>query len=126
MKKFNARNILGVNNKGSALIFAFMTLSVLLTLSAAFAVTMMNELLQAKRHRDSAAAFWLAEAGINQFMKNTTMLDSNPTTLTMGTHQVNLSKVDGANNRLVDSIATVNGVARHLQIEYAVIRQMRF
>lgn len=120
MKISRRKSAFELNNRGSALIFSFLVLSVLLTLSAAFAVRSMTELQQSQRYRDSSAAFWLAEAGINQFQKNTTMLDgSNSTTISLGSHQVDVNKVDSSTKRLVNSIAQVNGVTRHIQIEYA-------
>jgi len=82
------------NKEGSSLIFSLLVLTVLIILSSGFFILAINELNIAKRYRDSTKAFWLAEAGLNQFMQDTTLLDGGDLTLTFGSDTVTLSKDD--------------------------------
>ncbi|MDP2653793.1 MAG: pilus assembly PilX N-terminal domain-containing protein [Candidatus Omnitrophota bacterium] len=54
------------NRKGSTLILAYMVISVLILLGAAFVVLSFNEGLFAERQRRSMVAFYIAEAGIER------------------------------------------------------------
>ena len=109
-----------LNNKGVALIVASLVLFVLVTLSAGFALAMITELNNARRYRDSAAAFWLAEGEINRFIKNPTMLDEKDSqTIPYGKDTVTITRDDShINRRIITATATVGGSQRKIQIEY--------
>src|SRR4051812_28310225 len=83
------------NNKGSILIVSYIVLYMLVTLSAGLALYNFTELNAARRHYHSAAAFWLAEAGANMFMKDTTLLDNtDEKTIPFGLGTILLAKDD--------------------------------
>ncbi len=106
------------NEKGAALIMSYFVLIIFLVFTMGFALANTNELKQSTMYRDSASSFWIAEAGINRFMQNTSLLDAqNPLTLTIGSKNVILSKVDGA-TRVVTATSTYRGQERSIQIEY--------
>ena len=109
-----------LNNKGAALIIAFFIMSVLVTLSIAFAILTFGEVNDSRRYRDSLAAFWLAESGISLFMQNTSLLNQEPTQVfTFKNGTVTLTKDDShPAKRIVKAIGSVNGVRRSIQIEY--------
>ena len=123
-KEKETRNIMVIkkklNNKGVALISAYVIISVLITLSAGFALTTTNELRYASRYQNSTQAFWLAEAGINRFIADTTILDTTGSqTITLGNGSIYLVKDDSDSTvRIVTATATVNGVQREIQIEF--------
>ncbi len=112
-----------LNNKGVALITAYILLSTIAALSAGFALSSMTELDAAYRYQDSTRAFWLAEAGISQFIQDTTMLDEiDQTTLSFGNYTVQLAKDDtDATKRVVTATANVNGNQRRIQIEFPAL-----
>ncbi len=108
------------NNKGAALIISYLVISSLLTLSAGFALSSVSELNAARRYRDQATAFWVAEAGLNTFLQNTSLLNTtNPQTLSVGNYSVILTKNDSnAALRIVTAQSTVGGSTRKLQLEF--------
>lgn len=110
-----------LNNKGVALITAYFVMAALITLSAGFALTTFSELGNAKRYYNSAAAFWLAEGGINNFIHSNLLLDSTSwKTIAVGNNPVTLTKDDShPAKRIVTATATVNGIKRSVQVEYA-------
>ncbi len=108
-----------LNNRGAALIIGYFILSALLTLSAGYALSTVNELNNARRYRDTATAFWTSEAGLNRFLANTNLLNTtNPQTLTVGSYSVTVSKTDGSTERTVTATSTVRGNTRDLQLEF--------
>lgn len=112
------------NDQGVILIASCVFLVVLLMLAAGFTLLSTNELNSARRYRDSTAAFWAAEAGINQFIRNPTMLDNNvgSVTLNIGSYSAYLTKDDSDTSlRVVTSIGTANGVQRTVQVEFSAV-----
>ncbi|HOW36340.1 MAG TPA: pilus assembly PilX N-terminal domain-containing protein [Candidatus Omnitrophota bacterium] len=111
------------NDKGVILIASCVFLVVLLMLAAGFTLLSTNELNSARRYRDSTAAFWAAEAGINQFIRNPQMLDGNaPPAITIGDYSVSLVKDDSDSSlRVVTATGTANGVQRKVQVEFPAI-----
>ena len=108
-----------INNHGAALIIGYLVLSALLTLSAGYALSTVNELSNARRYMDSTTAFWTAEAGVNRFMANTSLLNTtNPQTITIGNYSVTLSKTDGSTSRSLTATTTVRGNTRDLQVDF--------
>ena len=111
------------NNKGAVLITAYMVLFVLMTLSSSVALLNFSELRDANRHRNSTSAFWLAEAGISQFIADPAMLDGRDSkvfTETNGT--IYLSKSDSnPKYRVVTSIGKVKGSRRQIEIQYPAL-----
>ncbi len=109
-----------LNNHGAALIFGYFILSALLTLSAGYSLATVNELNNAKRHRDETVAFWAAEGGLNRFWQNTSLLNTtNPQTITVGGQSVTVTKSDTSTKRIITATTTVNGSTRSLQMEFA-------
>ncbi|MCA9400911.1 MAG: hypothetical protein KC713_04750 [Candidatus Omnitrophica bacterium] len=104
---------------GSALIFSLIVLTVIFTLTAGFALSNTNELNHAIRYRNEAGSFWLAEAGVQQFLYDTTMLDGGEQTLMIGSHNVYLSKDDtDASKRVLSVTGSFNGINRTIQVEF--------
>ncbi len=109
------------NERGAALITAYFVITSLIALATGFALTSVNELQHAKRYRNSTQAFWLAEAGINQFLHDTTMLDdANPKTITIGSDTITLSKDDSdPSARYVTATASIGGVERQIRVKFS-------
>jgi len=108
------------NNKGAVLIAVYMALFALVTLSSSVALFNFTELNDARRYRESTAAFWLAEAGINQFLANTSLLDTAEEIMIQEENGVIRLKRDDSNQkfRTVTSTATVGGSTRSVRIKY--------
>lgn len=108
------------NKKGASLLYGYLVLSVLLTLSAGFALSTASELNNTKRFRDYTKAFWLAEAGVARFRKNQTMLDTtNPVNIYFGSNYVTLLKDDtDSQNRIVTATGHVGSITRQLAITF--------
>ncbi len=106
--------------KGAALITAYFVITSLITLGTGFAMMSINELNNARRYRDSAEAFWTAEAGINQFVHDTTMLDDTGSdTITLGSHSATISKDDSdPQQRVVTAVSVVGGQTRTVQVSF--------
>ena len=111
-----------LNNSGSVLVISYMVLGVLVTLSAGVALLGQSEINNARRYENSAGAFWLAEAGINMFMKNTAILDEkNPLKISYGNGTIQLSKDDtDLTKRKVTATGRVSGSQRKIEIVYPV------
>lgn len=109
-----------LNNKGAVLILAYIVLFALLTLSAGIASFNINEHNYARRHYFSTAAFWLAEAGINIFMKDTRVLDQTGSyTIQDGNGMIDITKDDSNfRRRVVTATGTFAGIKRSIQITY--------
>lgn len=109
-----------LNNKGAVLILAYIVLFALLTLSAGIASFNINEHNYARRHYFSTAAFWLAEAGINIFMKDTRVLDQTGSyTMQDGNGMIDITKDDSNfRRRVVTATGTFAGIKRSIQITY--------
>lgn len=109
-----------LNNKGAVLILSYIVLFALLTLSAGIVNFNINEHNYARRHYFSTAAFWLAEAGINIFMKDPRILDQTGShTLHDDNGMVHVTK-DDANfrYRVVTATGTFAGTEKSIQITY--------
>ncbi|MCK5014308.1 MAG: hypothetical protein KAS66_10855 [Candidatus Omnitrophica bacterium] len=111
------------NNKGAVLIAVYMALFVLVTLSSSVALFNFTELNDARRHQDTTAAFWLAEAGINQFLADPEIL--NETGSKMINEENGMIEIlkDDSNRkyRLVTSTGTTGGSRRSIQIKYPAL-----
>lgn len=108
-----------LNNKGSALVFSMLVLSTFLTLTAGYMAANVNENNTAKRHRESAKALWAAEAGLNEFIKDNTILDAGPLTYALGGSDLTIHKNDtDPEMRYVTATATSNGVTRSIQMDF--------
>ncbi|MBI3618026.1 MAG: hypothetical protein HY210_07415 [Candidatus Omnitrophica bacterium] len=109
-----------LNNKGAVLILAYIVLFVLLTLSAGIASFNINEHNYARRHYFSTAAFWLAEAGINIFMKDTRVLDQTGSyTMRDDNSMIHVTKDDSNfRHRTVTATGTFAGIEKSIQITY--------
>jgi len=112
-----------LNNKGAVLITTYMVLFVLMALSSSVALFNFSELRDSNRHRDSTLAFWLAEAGISQFVADPTMLDDQDFKVyTEKNGTIRLSKNDAnPKYRVVTSTGKVRGIQRQIQIEYPAL-----
>ena len=122
------------NNRGVALIAAYVVLTSLIILSTGFVSSTSHELANARRNFDSTRSFWLAEAASNQFKADTTMLDSGKAgvtcngtvcqkTITFGNDSVLLSKDDLALTRTVTATTslTTSDTSRAVEIEYEAL-----
>ncbi len=109
------------NDTGAALIYGYLVLTVIITLTAGFTLLTVSENLQARRYRYSETAFWLAELGINRFLRDSSMLNDYPSgrTIAVGAYQVVMSKDDSdAACRIVTSTGIAGGISRALQVEF--------
>jgi len=111
------------NNKGAVLITAYMVLFVLMTVSSSIALFNFSELRDSHRHRDSTLAFWLAEAGISQYIADPAMLeDQDVKVFTEENGTIHLSKNDSnPKYRIITSIGKVRGIKRKIQIKYPAL-----
>lgn len=100
-----------------------MVLFVLVTLSSSIALFNFSELNESRRYRDSTAAFWLAEAGINRYLANPAMLDEQGMkTILMPNGMIKLVKDDSHQKyRVVMSTGIVGGSERRVQIKYPAL-----
>lgn len=112
-----------LNNKGAVLISVYMVLFVLMALSSSVAMFNFSELRDTQRDRDATAAFWLAEAGINQFMADTTLLDEVESRTFMEENgTIQLSKNDSdPRHRIITAKGIVGGIERQIQIQYPAL-----
>jgi hypothetical protein len=112
-----------INNKGQILIAVYMVLFVLVTISSSIALFNFSELNESRRYRDSTAAFWLAEAGINRYLADPAMLDKQGTkTVVMSGRTIKLVKDDSDRKyRVVMAIGTVGGSERRVQVKYPAL-----
>ena len=114
-----------------ALITAYFVLSSLLTLSVGFALSSINELNAIRRTQDSTKAFWFAEAGINEFMANTNLVDDGQPgvgcdnsintcelEVTINGQDITIQKIDTSSTRYVVATANVSGSERQIQIQF--------
>lgn len=106
------------NNKGSALIISLFVLTILFGLTASFAISSIRELSMTNRFHNSAAAFWSAEAGLSRFLKDPTLLNSGPQTITLGSYSVDLAKTDTSQYRIVTATGSANNVTRQLELRF--------
>ena len=109
-----------LNNKGAVLILSYVVLFALLTLAAGIVNFNISEHNYARRHYFSTAAFWLAEAGINIFMKDPRMLDQTGSyTLHEENSMVHVTK-DDANfrHRIVTATGSFAGIEKSIQVTY--------
>ncbi len=107
------------DERGAALMISYFILAVLFTLMGAFALSTLQEVADASHYRDSVAAFWLAEAGLNQYLQDTSLLDGGNVTLTYGSQSVLLSKDDSSgSDRIVTARGLVNQTARSVEAEF--------
>jgi hypothetical protein len=92
----------------------------LITISMGFVLLNTGEMSNARRHYHSTAAFWLAEAGINMYIKNPDMLkDINFKTISYGNGTIYLSLDDSKPMfRYITATGSVGGVQRKIQIGY--------
>lgn len=109
-----------LNNKGAVLIVAYIVLFALLTLAGGIASFNINEHNYARRHYFSTAAFWLAEAGINIFMKDPWMLDQTGSyTVPDDNGIIHVTKDDSNfRHRVVTATGTFAGIGKSIQITY--------
>ena len=124
------------NKKGAALILSYLVLTVLFTLMAGFALSTVHELELANQYRDSTAAFWLAEAGLNRIINDQTLLSALTDNIPGApiyfndaggnpdyTRYIILEKDDSSDTsvRKVRVSGVTNDVERELQIEFPVM-----
>ena len=106
--------------RGVALAVAYMVVGALVTLSSGFVASTVGELRTAQLYKNSTKAFWVASSGINEFMKDTTYLDSGGPTkiINVGSYSVTLSKTDSSTQRVVRAVSTIGGTKRTIEITY--------
>jgi hypothetical protein len=110
------------NNKGSMLLVSYIVLYMLVTLSAGLALYSFSELNAARRYYHTTAAFWMAEAGANMYIRDTTMLDEeNEQTITFGVGTIHLIKDDSKGVlRKVTSTGRYAQASRSIQLTYPI------
>lgn len=93
---------------------------IIILLSTGFALVCSSEINDTRRYYHSTAAFWLAEAGANMYMKDPTMLDNTPSRqITYGNGTIYLSKDDSRPAfRSIYSTGTYGGTQRKIRITY--------
>ena len=107
-----------MNKKGIVLIFSLIVVLVLSILSGYFFLKSINENNLVKRHINSLHAFWTAEAGIAEAVKN---LPSSPNNGSLGSYSYQATTafrttIAGCNYYDITSIATVGNVVRTIHV----------
>ena len=110
------------NNINGSILIATTVLYLLIALSMSFVLFNVSEMNAARRYYHSTAAFWLAEAGIHMFIKNSDMLnDSFSKTIPYEDGTINLLRDDSKSMfRLITATGIFGGVQRKIQIAYPV------
>lgn len=110
-----------LNEKGAILIAGYVVMFALVAISSSLSMFNFAELSNAKRNRDSTAAFWLAEAGLHQYLSKPDNFDKNNTEeLSMGRGTVYIQRDDSSSiKRLVTSTGVVGSIKRSVQLEYS-------
>ncbi len=108
-------------NKASILVSTTI-LYILIALSSGFVLLNVSEMNIARRYYYSTAAFWLAEAGINMFMKDSSLLDHiYSKTIQYGDGTITLDRDDSKSMfRFITATGIFKGVQRKVQIGYSV------
>lgn len=109
-----------LNKKGSVLIVSYVVLFVLLTISVSIVLLNINEINAARRYHYGAKAFWLAEAGLNLYIKDASFMN--------GESQASILEGDGRmlivvddsdlSKRLVTSTGIYRNVRKRLRMEF--------
>jgi hypothetical protein len=109
------------NNKGSILIISLVILYVLAAQSVSFSMFNASEANGSARYCRSVSAFWLAEAGVNMYMHDPTMLDNiSFKTVDFGGGSIYLTRDDSQPLvRLISALGTFQGVQKKVQISYS-------
>jgi hypothetical protein len=108
-----------LNNKGSILIVSLMVLYILASQSVSFSLFDVSELNESRRYCRSVSAFWLAEAGINMYMHDPTLLNQGAKTIDFGGGSIHLSRDDSKPLvRLINAIGIYQGTQKAIQISY--------
>ena len=112
-----------ISNRGSALIIAYFVMFGMSMLAAGFAMSTFSELANARRYKNSVAAFWLAEAGISHAIGNPALLEEKKVTeIKYGDGIVQLTKDDShLASRIVTATGKVGGIERSIQIKFAAL-----
>jgi len=109
------------DERGAALMISYFVLAILFTLMGAFALSTVQEVTDASHYRDSVAAFWLAEAGVTQYLQDPNILDGGDVTINYGLQSVLLTKDDsGGSERIVTARGLVNDTARSVETAFPV------
>ncbi|MDP2654440.1 MAG: hypothetical protein Q8Q08_10475 [Candidatus Omnitrophota bacterium] len=110
---------LRTDNRGSAFIIAYIVLFALVTLCSGVALLNFSEIHHSRRYYDSTAAFWLAEAGVNTFFKDPSLLGERvSTTIPFGRGMIHLRRDDSDPRvRKIISNGLVSGSRRSIQVE---------
>lgn len=106
------------------LISTYIFLTVLITLTAGFALSSVSELSHATRYRDSTKAFWAAEGGIHNIIQDPSTLNSaNLVTESIGGLTVYVTKDQETDPsfRIVTATATVNNHQRQIRIRFPAL-----
>jgi hypothetical protein len=107
------------NERGAALVLGYMVLTVVFTLTTGLALSNVTELNSANRYRNTTSAFWAAEAGINRYISDTAMLNSDSQLLSIGNTTVLVSKDDTQPGiRLVTAEGFANGSTRTIRATF--------
>ncbi|MCM8781749.1 MAG: hypothetical protein NC828_01680, partial [Candidatus Omnitrophica bacterium] len=116
-----------MNNKGMALIFIFIAITVLVTLGITLLSRSISENLLAQRYVSSTNSFWLAEAGVQKAIQalNTqdwtgwSIFGSNGRSITQnlgrGSFSVTIDDISSDNPQIVSS-GNVSGTQRSIEV----------
>ena len=107
-------------NNGSFLI-ATTILYLLISISVGFVLLNVAEINEARRYYHSTSAFWLAEAGINMYVKNPSILNNSTfKTFSYGDGTINLIQDDSTPMfRYIIATGIFGGIQKKIQIAYA-------
>lgn len=117
-------NIKKLNNEqGAGLIVAYFVMASFVTFSAAFSILTFSELNQSIRFRDSVQAFWLAEAGVDEYIHDPAILETKDRqNIPYGQGVIRLARNDSSlSKRVVTSTGDVRGVKRTIKVEFPAI-----
>jgi len=114
------------NKKGVVLILALLGLSIPLILSSSLSLLTTSEQKQSYNYRDSVKAFWLAEAGIQRYLKDPSIITvpGRPEDIDVQGYTVTIDQTDEYHSwgipkqRVLTSSATVNNIERTLSLTF--------
>ncbi len=108
------------NKNGSILITTIFILVILIMAAVSFATTNLTDMMTSRRYFHSIAAFWLAEAGVNMYMSDPSMLDESPSVrMSFGGGEIYLSRDDSKTTfRYINATGIYGGIRRKIQITY--------
>ncbi len=105
------------NNKGVSLILSFCLIISFIALIAISTFSSVNAYNKASHYQNSTKAFWIAIAGVNEYLNNPDILNKGAISIDIDDNIVNVSKDDvSTDNRILKAEGIVNGVQKRIEL----------